>query len=108
MLKKKHVSVVFVPASCTDKLQPLDQTVNKKYKESIKTEFQRWCSSCIAKHINENKSENRARISEIDLKTSLIKPLHAKWVIKCHKEMERETDFLIKSFTYIGISRPTE
>jgi hypothetical protein len=31
-----------VPASCTDKLQPLDQTINKKYKEELKKEFQMW------------------------------------------------------------------
>jgi hypothetical protein len=31
--KKSRIAVVFVPASCTDKLQPLDQRINKKYKQ---------------------------------------------------------------------------
>lgn len=31
ILKTNGIRVVFVPPCCTDKLQPLDQTVNKKY-----------------------------------------------------------------------------
>lgn len=90
-----------MPPSCTDKLQPLDQTINKKYKENIKAQFQR-----IAKEIScsKNKSGDRAQISQIDLKTAVIKPLHAKWIIKCHQDMECETEFLIRVFTSVGIS----
>jgi Na+/H+-dicarboxylate symporter len=33
--KKSRIAVVFVPASCIDKLQPLDQRINKKYKEEF-------------------------------------------------------------------------
>jgi hypothetical protein len=55
--KKSCIAVVFVPASCTDKLQPLDQTINKKYKEELRKEFQMWFANMVAKKLS-NKKDN--------------------------------------------------
>ena len=55
ILKKSCIAVVFVPASCTDKLQPLDQTINKKYKEELKKEFQMWFADMVAKKLKKKK-----------------------------------------------------
>ena len=41
---------------------------------------------------------------EIDLKTSVIKPLQAKWAIKCHEKLENETEFIKHTFEAVGIN----
>lgn len=55
-LKKVNIRYVFVPAGCTDELQPLDQTVNKKYKELLKTEFQNWYSEKVRQKLENQKA----------------------------------------------------
>ena len=75
LLKKNGVSVVFVPASCTDKLQPLDQTINKKYKEEIKKHFQFWYSEMIAGQQLRDKNvteDDECQSVKIDLKTYML------------------------------------
>ena len=44
-----------------------------------------------------NNNEERQSV-KVDLHTSVVKPLHAKWVIKCHQKFEKETDFIKCSF----------
>lgn len=102
LLKTNGIRVVFVPPSCTDKLQPLDQTVNKRYKDELKSQFQKWYAQQIADKIT-SKGSDKVEISEISLKTSVIKPLHAKWVIDCHETIAKETKFIVNSFTAVGL-----
>ena len=71
LLKKSRIAIVFVPASCTDKLQPLDQTINKKYKEELKKEFQMWGFADIVAKKLLNKKDNDERTADIDLQPPL-------------------------------------
>ena len=41
-LKKNHIYYVIVPPNCTDKLQPLDVSVNKPAKAFLRNCFQTW------------------------------------------------------------------
>ena len=96
--------VVFVPARCTDELQPLDATVNGKYKQLIKSEFQRWFADKVAAAVDEGKQI--ADIAQsIDLKTSTIKPVHGKWLIKVHNIIRHEQELIVQGFTKTGIAK---
>ena len=105
LLKKSGIRYVFVPASCTDQLQPLDQNINKKYKDDIKKQFQLWYADEFTKLLKDKKSGNDDERShvKIDLRTSVVKPMHAKWVIKSHKQFEKEREFMKRSFEAVGI-----
>ena len=41
-LAANHIIIIEVPSNCTDRLQPLDLSVNKPIKDSLKTKFQAW------------------------------------------------------------------
>ena len=43
-LETNNVHVVIAPANCTDRLQPLDLSVNKSTKEFLRRQFNTWCS----------------------------------------------------------------
>ena len=47
-LEDHNIQSVFVPAGCTDQLQPLDLTVNKIAKSFLRQEFQQWYADEIA------------------------------------------------------------
>ena len=40
LLDKNNVNVVLIPPKCTDRLQPLDVSVNKAVKNQLRTQFQ--------------------------------------------------------------------
>ena len=46
-LESRHVHVAIVPANCTDRLQPLDVSVNKAAKDFFPRQFQAWYSEQV-------------------------------------------------------------
>lgn len=42
LLKEKNIITVMVPPSCTDKLQPIDLSINKPVKDQMRSKFQEW------------------------------------------------------------------
>lgn len=54
-LYRANIKVVFVPARCTDNLQPLDLKVNKIYKDLLKSMFQNWYADEMGKNLRKDK-----------------------------------------------------
>ena len=49
LFEKHNIIFVQVPANCTDKLQPLDVSVNKRIKDELKKSFHSWYASEVQK-----------------------------------------------------------
>ena len=47
LLKENNIDIVIVPANCTDRLHPLDVSVNKVGKNFMWDQFQRWYAEQI-------------------------------------------------------------
>ena len=80
-LKKHHIKYTFVPVSCTGELQPLDLTFNAAFKQELRECFTRWYATLV-----KNDIEKGRKLSTIqpDLRTSNLKPIHARWLIEAH------------------------
>ena len=79
---------VYVPASCTSELQPLDKSISNPYKE-LKQCFIDWYASEVNKVLDKGEEVN------ISLQTSIIKEVHANWIIKTLSEIEKRKDMVI-------------
>ena len=55
----------------------------------------------VAKKLS-NKKDNDERTADIDLRPSVIKPLHAKLLIKCHETLDRDHEFITQEFKACG------
>ena len=78
LLQNNNVNIVVVPANCTDRLQPLDVSVNKPVKEFLCKQFHGWYAEQICKQLHTKESQ----FVPVDLKLSTMKPLGAQWMIK--------------------------
>ena len=57
-LFENNIKVVYVPACCTDRLQPLNVSVQKAVKNRLRQSFEDWYADEIVKQLNENKGSD--------------------------------------------------
>ena len=91
-----------VPAACTDKLQPLDLSFNKEYKHALKHWYNQWYADHVAQQIDNTDDEDQIRTVKVDTRMTVIKPLHANWIIDVHQEMANK-NLILDGFKKAGI-----
>ena len=94
---KDNILYVLIPPNCTDKLQPLDLSVNKPAEDFIKGKFQQWYGVLIYKQLGDNDEE------EVDMQLSIMKPLSATWIIKMYHYFQTHLSIIINGFHSAGI-----
>ena len=96
-LSSSHIHQIFVLASCTGELQPLDLSVNDEFKALMKDSFARWYAHEVETALDGGASLEKVMV---DLKASLIKPIHGKWLITI---LESRKATLVRGFEAAGI-----
>ena len=96
-----NVIVVEVPPNCTGNLQPLDLSVNKAVKDSLKQKFQLWYADNIQKQIKTTPDEG---IKPVDLRLAIMKLLSAKWLIDVVEEIGQRKELITNGFHSAGIT----
>ena len=91
--------MVYVPASCTDRLQPLDLSVNAAFKLNMKNSFEDWYSHEVAKQLQEKSPDE----VDINMALSVVKPLHAKWLVSVISKLEKDSAMIKRGWTEAGI-----
>ena len=86
MLEENNIHVVSIPANCTDRLQPMDVSVNKSVKEFMQTKFREWYLTQVQHQLDEG-----AKISPVDLKMSTMKPLGARWLVSLYDYLKENS-----------------
>ena len=95
LLEEHNIHAVCVPANCTDRLQPMDLSVNKSVKEFMRKE---WYAAQVLKQLEEG-----ADIVPIDLKLSTLKPLGARWLISMYDYLKEHDSIIVNGFKAAGI-----
>ena len=93
-----HILYIFIPPNCTDKLQPLDLTINKPAKEYLRRKFQNWYSQQVVQQLENGINE------PIDLRLSILKPLNAGWLVDMYQYLKDHPEFIINGFKAAGIT----
>ena len=87
-LAEKNCIVVFVPSNMTDMFQPLDVTVNKNIKSVIRNCYNDWYLEQVVTALNNGIAPTDVKVKQV---ISIIKPLHAKWIIAAYEYLLSET-----------------
>ena len=96
-LDSNNINVVLIPPNCTDRLQPLDLSVNKSAKEFLRNEFQEWYAQQVCAQLQEKSKQ------AVDLRLSVVKPLGAKWMVNFYNYMQTKPDIVQNGFREAGI-----
>ena len=85
-----------IPPNITDRLQPLDVSVNKSVKEFLHQKFHSWYAESVS-----TKNE------PVDLYISVVKPLGTKWLVDLYDYMKTKLEIIRNGYKEIGILEST-
>lgn len=78
ILEQNNIFIVKIPANCTDRLQPMDLSVNKAVKDFMRKKFMEWHSA----EVMEKMKSGTGSETSINFKLSTMKPIGAKWMVQ--------------------------
>ncbi len=99
LLKKRHFLVRFVPAGCTGELQPLDLSVNADFKVTMKKQFTTWYADSVAANLKEPDTAYK----RVDLRISVMKPIHARWVVTTFDTLKKDREIVLRGWRQAGL-----
>ena len=99
LFEKHHIISVQIPASCTDKLQPIEKSINKPVREELKSRFQSWYATEVKKQI-EHVPVHEVKV---DVTATAIKARSCSWEIAAWQAIEKRPEIAINRFQKAGI-----
>ena len=103
LLADNNIHFAIIPAHLTDRLQPLDISVNKALKDYLRRQFANWYSEKLCKQI-QNGTNKSATDCPIDLSLSTLKPLGVEWLVSAYNYFTEHKDIVINGFVKAGIT----
>ena len=98
VLEKNNILVSLVPANCTDRLQPLDVSVNKSVKEFLRRQFHEWYPGEVSQQL-----QSGEEVKLVDLRLSRVKPLAATWLIRLMDYLIMHPEIAVNGFRQAGL-----
>lgn len=98
LLQSNDFMYVIVPPNCTDRLQPLDVSVNRAAKQFLRSKFENWYADNIVAQKDTGKE-----IEPVDMRLSIVKPIAAKWMIDLYNYLIAHPQIIKNGFKHVGI-----
>ena len=100
-LEENIILVVKVPAKCTDRLQPLDLSVNKPAKYFLRRKFSTWYAALVQKELDAGKGPSEIRV---DMRMAVIKEVSATWLAGLYDHLCSSAEIIKNGFHKAGIT----
>ena len=95
VVSDSHGFMKGVPNNWTKYFQPLDLSTNRSSKSHLRKSAQTWYSKQIQQQILSGKLPHEIKV---DTRISVIKPLHAKWVVQFYDYIRSHPDIVINGW----------
>lgn len=102
-LEAYNIHPCLLPPNTTDRLQPMDLTLNKPVKYFLKQRFEEWYSSEVMKQL-QGKDLETVELEPISLDLPCLKELGAKWLVEAANYMSENPQMIVRGFVKAGIS----
>ena len=100
LLKENHLLPVPIPSNFSDRLQPVDVSVNKPLKNQLCNNFTRWYASEVQEQFEKGTSIEEVKV---DLQLSVMKELEAKWLVSAYDYIKGNGSIIQNGFKEVGI-----
>ena len=94
------IHAVQVPSNCTDKLQPIDMSLNKSLKNALWHSFQTWHAEEVHKQLSSGVAIDQVKV---DMPSSLVNNKYANWLISAWSELTKRLELVVNGFRKVGI-----
>ena len=102
---ENYFKIVIIPHNLTNKFQPLDISVSKAAKPFISDKYNFWLTNEVPQQFRAGKTAGNVKVC---LKLSVIKPLHAKWIVDLYNTLKDDKEMTITGFRSAGITEAIE
>ena len=99
-LDSNNINVILIPPNCTDRLQPLDLSINKAAKEFLRRQFHKWYANQVCVKLGQKDKKQL-----VDLRSSIVKLLGAKWMVDLYDYLKGKPEMIRNSFVAAGLSK---
>ena len=103
LLEANNIHVCLLPLNTTDRLQPMDVSVNKPAKDFLKKQFEDWYSQQITKQLD-GKDIESTDLQPISLGLPVLKELGAKWMVGMAEYFAENPQIIVNGFVKAGIA----
>ena len=94
LLRENDIIPLIVLANCTDKLQPIDVSINKPIKHQMRTRFQSWYADAVQRQLKEMPIDK----VKVDLTAPVVKTNCARWLIAAVQNLQERPVVAINGF----------
>ena len=92
----RHIYNVLIPPNCTDRLQPLDLSVNKRVQKFLRRHFHKWYAGLVCAQVQ------KSQVEVIDLRLTVVKFLGAKSMDKLYDYLKSKPEIVCNGFRGAG------
>ena len=92
-----------LPPNTTDRLQPMDISVNKPAKDFLRKKFQEWYADQVTRQL-QGKNVEEVELEAIDLPLPLLRELGAGWLVEMFQFIADNPQFIVNGFAHAGIT----
>ncbi len=103
LLDENNIHVCLLPPNTTDRLQPMDVSVNKPAKDFLRRKFEEWFTEEIVKQLD-GQDLDTSDLDPIDLSSAVVKEKSAKWLVELTEYMAENPQIVVNGFIKTGIT----
>ena len=96
---------MFLPANTTDRLQPLNLSINKAAKDFLWDKFRQWYAKAVSKSLQKGLDGG---IKPVEMPAGVMKELGAKWLVAFYDYTSIHPELVINGFKEAGIVHALE
>lgn len=105
LLQDNDIHVCRLPPNTTDRLQPMDVSVNKPIKQFLRNKFEDWFTQKIVSQLEGHDINDIDKLDIIptDLSMRTLKHIGAEWLVETFEYIQQNPQFVVNGFVRSGI-----
>ena len=103
LLEEHNIHAVKLPPNCTDRLQPMDISVNKAAKDFLRQKFTEWYAEQVAAQLEDEENIDPQHVKPNKLTAPVMKSVGARWIVQMYEYIQDNPAIIVNGSHKAGI-----